>query len=105
MNAYTTAMYMVLIFVQAEKEAEASDPYLCLSDFIAPKRSKLRDYIGMFAVSCFGAAELSAMYEAAMDDYNSIMVKAVADRLAEVSVLLLTTLLDLRPILMFAFEF
>ncbi|CAK8688788.1 unnamed protein product [Clavelina lepadiformis] len=68
---------------QAEKEAEATDPYYCLSDFIAPRQSGLRDYVGMFAVSCFGASQLATKFEREMDDYSSIMVKALADRLAE----------------------
>lgn len=56
----------------------------CLSDYIAPKDTGITDYIGAFAVSAgFGADELAARYLAAHDDYNSIMVKAVADRLAE----------------------
>lgn len=57
---------------------------LCLADFIAPKESGIRDYIGAFAVSAgFGTEELCARYESLHDDYSSIMVKAVADRLAE----------------------
>ena len=63
---------------QAEHE---KDEYLCLSDFVGPK--EIKDYLGMFAVGIFGAEALSAKYEAEFDDYNSIMVKAVADRLAE----------------------
>ena len=70
---------------QAEKEAGISEPYYCLSDFIAPLDTGKRDYIGMFVVACHGAAELSAKFERELDDYNSIMVKAVADRLAEVN--------------------
>lgn len=57
---------------------------LCLADFIAPKESGIRDYIGAFAVSTgFGTEELCARFESRHDDYSSIMVKAVADRLAE----------------------
>ncbi|XP_031417587.1 methionine synthase isoform X2 [Clupea harengus] len=68
---------------QAEKDSSCSDPYLCLSDFIAPKASGVSDYIGLFAVACFGAEELSRTFESQGDDYSSIMVKALADRLAE----------------------
>ncbi|XP_062383088.1 methionine synthase [Sardina pilchardus] len=68
---------------QAEKDSTSPDPYLCLSDFIAPKDSGVCDYIGLFAVACFGAEELSRKFESQSDDYNSIMVKALADRLAE----------------------
>ncbi|SEA76616.1 methionine synthase [Alkalimonas amylolytica] len=56
----------------------------CLSDFIAPVGSGVADYIGAFAVSTgFGADEFAAEFAAAHDDYNSILVKALADRLAE----------------------
>lgn len=59
-------------------------PYLALADFIAPSEGHPRDYIGCFCVSAgFGADELAQKYERAQDDYNAIMVKALADRLAE----------------------
>ena len=59
-------------------------PNSCLSDFIAPVGSGVADYIGAFAVSTgFGADEFAAEFVAEHDDYNSIMVKALADRLAE----------------------
>jgi 5-methyltetrahydrofolate--homocysteine methyltransferase len=58
---------------------------LCISYFIAPKDSGVADYIGLFAVSAgFGADELAEKYEKQFDDYNSIMVKILADRMAEV---------------------
>ena len=57
---------------------------LALADFIAPKGSGVQDYIGAFCVSTgFGTAELAKTYEDDNDDYNAIMVKALADRLAE----------------------
>jgi len=57
---------------------------LSLSDFIAPNNSKIDDYIGGFAVTPgINAKKLSEKYESENDDYNSIMVKAIADRLAE----------------------
>jgi len=69
---------------QAEKDSAANDdPYLCISDFVAPKDSGVEDYVGMFAVACFGAEELGKKYEDELDDYRSIMAKALADRLAE----------------------
>uniref|UniRef100_A0A8C8XHS2 Methionine synthase n=1 Tax=Panthera leo TaxID=9689 RepID=A0A8C8XHS2_PANLE len=68
---------------QAEKDAASADPYYCLSDFIAPLHSGVRDYLGLFAVACFGVEELSRAYEQECDDYSSIMVKALGDRLAE----------------------
>ncbi|MEO3876825.1 methionine synthase [Rheinheimera sp. FR7-34] len=59
-------------------------PNCSLADFIAPVESGVKDYIGGFAVSTgFGADEFAAQFAAEHDDYNSIMVKALADRLAE----------------------
>lgn len=59
-------------------------PYRALSDYIASKDSGVQDYIGCFCVTAgFGTAELAKEFEARNDDYNSIMVKALADRLAE----------------------
>ncbi len=59
-------------------------PCLALADFIAPKETGRPDYLGGFAVTAgIGAGELAAAYAAEHDDYNSIMVKALADRLAE----------------------
>ncbi len=59
-------------------------PNIALADFIAPKESGIEDYIGCFCVSTgFGAQELAEAFEKEHDDYNSIMVKALADRLAE----------------------
>jgi 5-methyltetrahydrofolate--homocysteine methyltransferase len=64
-----------------KKEGESN---IALSDFIAPKESKIEDYIGCFCVSTgFGSDELAKEYEDKIDDYSSIMVKALADRLAE----------------------
>lgn len=59
-------------------------PNVALSDFIAPKESGINDYIGAFAVTAgIGVDELVKSYESSHDDYNSILVKAIADRLAE----------------------
>jgi 5-methyltetrahydrofolate--homocysteine methyltransferase len=59
-------------------------PNLCLSDFVAPAETGLRDYIGGFTVTCgVGADELAAEFLKDHDDYGSIMVKILADRLAE----------------------
>jgi len=59
-------------------------PNQCLADFIAPKSSGIADYIGLFAVTTgLGAEKIEKRFEAAGDDYSSIMVKALADRLAE----------------------
>ena len=57
---------------------------LALADFIAPKESGIADYVGAFAVTAgIGVTELVARFERDHDDYNSIMTKALADRLAE----------------------
>ncbi|SOD17543.1 methionine synthase [Pedobacter xixiisoli] len=68
------------------QQAEKVDgqPYYALSDFIAPEGSGKQDYFGGFALTTgIGCDELVAEYEKNYDDYNSIMVKALADRLAE----------------------
>jgi 5-methyltetrahydrofolate--homocysteine methyltransferase len=59
-------------------------PNQCLADFIAPKSSGIADYIGMFAVTAgLGIEKYEKRFEEAMDDYSSIMLKSLADRLAE----------------------
>ena len=59
-------------------------PNIALSDFIAPKDSGKTDYMGAFCVTTgFGVDEWAAEFEKDLDDYNSIMVKAMADRFAE----------------------
>ena len=66
------------------KQGMESKPHMSLADFVAPKESGKQDYIGGFAVTTgIGAEELAKQYQNAGDDYNSIMVKALADRLAE----------------------
>lgn len=62
----------------------AGKPNFALSDFIAPIETGVEDYMGCFCVSTgFGAEEIAEQYRKDLDDYNSIMVKALADRLAE----------------------
>ncbi|KAM4785862.1 methionine synthase isoform 6-T7 [Cyanocitta cristata] len=68
---------------QAEKDSACTDPYYCLSDFIAPLDSGIRDYLGLFAVACFGVDDLCSEFRKQDDEYNIIMVKALGDRLAE----------------------
>jgi 5-methyltetrahydrofolate--homocysteine methyltransferase len=58
-------------------------PNRCLSDFVAPKDSGKVDYVGLFAVSCQGVEKKEAQFLAEHDDYGAIMLKALADRLAE----------------------
>ena len=67
---------------QSQKNAGA--PNIALADFIAPLDSGKQDYIGCFCVTTgFGVEEKALEFEKQLDDYNSIMVKALADRLAE----------------------
>ncbi|WP_026704456.1 methionine synthase [Flavobacterium soli] len=67
---------------QSQKTAGA--PNIALSDFIAPKDSGKQDYIGCFCVTTgFGVDEKAAEFEKQLDDYNSILVKALGDRFAE----------------------
>ncbi|MEH6511466.1 methionine synthase [Maribacter arcticus] len=67
---------------QLQKREGVAD--YALADFIAPQESGKQDYMGCFCVSTgFGTAELAGKYEKNLDDYNSILVKALADRLAE----------------------
>jgi 5-methyltetrahydrofolate--homocysteine methyltransferase len=61
----------------------AERPYRSLADFVAPKDSGVNDYMGAFVVTCKGADDLAKSYEDKLDDYNAIMVKALADRFAE----------------------
>uniref|UniRef100_A0A8C0VKS6 Methionine synthase n=1 Tax=Cyanistes caeruleus TaxID=156563 RepID=A0A8C0VKS6_CYACU len=68
---------------QAEKDSACTDPYYCLSDFIAPLDSGICDYLGLFAVACFGVDDLCSEFRKQDDEYNIIMVKALGDRLAE----------------------
>ena len=68
---------------QQSKKASGK-PNIALADFIAPKETGRQDYIGCFCVSTgFGTQALAEEYEKVHDDYNSIMVKALADRFAE----------------------
>ncbi|CAM1297354.1 MTR (predicted) [Pycnogonum litorale] len=69
---------------QADINQDIDAPCYCLSDFVAPVESGYRDFIGMFAVSAgFGSDEVCKKFENEHDDYSVIMVKALADRLAE----------------------
>jgi 5-methyltetrahydrofolate--homocysteine methyltransferase len=70
--------------LRQQSEKVKGEPYYALSDFIAPKESGVPDYWGGFAVTAgIGCDELVAEFEKDHDDYNSIMAKAIADRLAE----------------------
>ena len=68
---------------QQHKKSDGKE-YLALSDFIAPKSSGIQDYVGAFCVTTgFGTEELAHKYYDLGDDYTAIIVKALADRLAE----------------------
>jgi 5-methyltetrahydrofolate--homocysteine methyltransferase len=70
--------------LRQQKESSKGKPQLALSDFVAPRVEGLVDYIGAFAVTTgHGTQELAERFERDNDQYNSIMAKALADRLAE----------------------
>lgn len=70
--------------LRQQLQKREGEPNFSIADFIAPRESKIDDYIGCFCVSTgFGSDELSKEYEDKIDDYSSIMVKALADRFAE----------------------
>ena len=69
--------------LRQQTKKRPGQPNLALADYLAPKGSGVADYLGAFAVSVHGADKLAAEFEAAHDDYSAILVKAVADRLAE----------------------
>jgi 5-methyltetrahydrofolate--homocysteine methyltransferase len=70
--------------LRQQKSKPQDQAQLCLSDFVAPLSSGRADYVGAFAVTAgIGIDEHVARFEAAHDDYSSIMLKALADRLAE----------------------
>ncbi|HSD68318.1 MAG TPA: methionine synthase, partial [Woeseiaceae bacterium] len=73
-----------LCHLRQQKAKPEGHAHVCLSDFVAPVESNLKDYIGAFAVSAgFGLDPHVQRFEQAHDDYSSILLKALADRLAE----------------------
>jgi len=73
-----------LCFLRQQVDKPAERPDFCLADFIAPHDSGRQDWIGAFAVTAgIGIDAHVARFEAAHDDYNAILLKALADRLAE----------------------
>jgi 5-methyltetrahydrofolate--homocysteine methyltransferase len=74
----------VLHFLRQQQEKSTAEPNVSLSDFIAPSDGDVQDYIGAFAVTVgLGVAELARSFVDDNDEYNAIMVQAVADRLTE----------------------
>jgi 5-methyltetrahydrofolate--homocysteine methyltransferase len=82
-SEFTNQNCKFLTLRQQSKKAEGK-PNIALADFIAPKESGIEDFIGCFCVSTgFGTETLAKEFEKNHDDYNAIMIKALADRLAE----------------------
>ncbi len=70
--------------LRQQMSPRAEKPNLSLADFIAPKNSHKKDYLGLFAVTAgLNCDEMASAFDAKQDSYNSLMLKALADRLAE----------------------
>ncbi|WP_206483856.1 methionine synthase [Thalassotalea sp. G2M2-11] len=81
-----TSPKMRLHQLRQQSKKPAGQYNRCLADYVADEHSGVKDYMGAFAVSAgFGCDELVKTFNADHDDYNSILIKAVADRLAEAS--------------------
>jgi 5-methyltetrahydrofolate--homocysteine methyltransferase len=72
-------------FLRQQKKKDRSSTYLSLADYVAPRASGAEDWMGGFAGSVFGADAYASGFEKAGDDYTAILVKILADRLAEAS--------------------
>ncbi|MEJ2298591.1 MAG: methionine synthase [Woeseiaceae bacterium] len=73
-----------LVHLRQQRARAEGQPQSCLADFVAPAESGVADYIGAFAVTAgIGIEEHIERFESAHDDYNAIILKALADRLAE----------------------
>jgi 5-methyltetrahydrofolate--homocysteine methyltransferase len=82
--APTEGLLATLSFLRQQADKPPGRPNLCLADFVAPKSTGKTDYIGAFAVTAgIGIESRVAAFEAAHDDYSAILLKALADRLAE----------------------
>ena len=79
-----TEVLETILTLRQQGKKGVGKPNIALADFIAPKETGLEDYIGAFCVSTgFGVEEIADTYKDDLDDYNSIMVKALGDRFAE----------------------
>ncbi|ADB75306.1 methionine synthase [Geodermatophilus obscurus] len=79
-----TTVRTTLHQLRQQTQGRDGSPRKSLADFVAPKETGLRDYVGAFAVTAgLGSAERVAAFKAANDDYSAIMLEALADRLAE----------------------
>ena len=75
---------ITFLTLRQQSQKTAGAPNIALADFIAPKDSGVQDYMGCFCVTTgFGVEEKAKAFEKDLDDYNSILVKALGDRLAE----------------------
>ena len=74
---------VVLHHLRQQTERPPGKPNRCISDFVAPKDSGKQDYVGAFVVTIHGAEDRAKEFEKQHDDYHAIMLKALADRLAE----------------------
>ena len=81
-EAKTTAL-LTWVGLRQQTQKPSGEFNKALADYVADDASGVRDYLGCFAVSIEGAEKLAQDYEAKGDDYNAILVKAIADRLAE----------------------
>jgi 5-methyltetrahydrofolate--homocysteine methyltransferase len=82
-NVQTATSTVKLQFLRQQIQKAKDQSNISLADFIAPKEHALEDYIGAFAVTIYGIEKHIKAFEANHDDYNKIMLQALADRLAE----------------------
>lgn len=82
-NVHRDGSELELQFLRQQIKKAADQPNLSLADFIAPAEAGKEDYIGAFSVTIQGIEQHIKRFEAALDDYNKIMLQALADRFAE----------------------
>lgn len=82
-NVHRDGSELELQFLRQQIKKAADQPNLSLADFIAPADADKEDYIGAFSVTIQGIEPHIKRFEAALDDYNKIMLQALADRFAE----------------------
>ncbi len=83
-DSNTSSICDTIHFLRQQRKKSDGLPYQCLADYVVPQVTSKKDYFGAFAVSAgFGIEPWVKMYEEQHDDYNAIMMKALADRFAE----------------------
>jgi 5-methyltetrahydrofolate--homocysteine methyltransferase len=83
-DVYLSKENVTFNFLRQQRKMGSGIPNISLADYVAPQSTGKQDYLGAFAVTAgIGVEKMVEQYEADHDDYNSIMVKALADRLAE----------------------